>query len=193
MEQSVTTLSISEEVVRREWADIDYAVKEKKLNEIMVNIGECSFGKASDVLICLGLGSCVAVVIYDLNLKIAGLAHVMLPSKDMGLSNSESSTMTNKFADVAIPYLVDYMLKAGCKKDSMRAKITGGAQMFRNINSDELFDIGRNNVLSVKEQLLNNDVCLISEDIHGSEGRTMKFVVETSKAYVRTKSKITLL
>jgi len=180
------------DIVKREWMDIDCAVKEQKMQEVMVDIGECAIGDASKVLVCLGLGSCVGVVIFDINRKVAGLAHVMLASKSMGFAGSESLNLSKKFADVAVPYLVESLLKAGCAKGAMRSKIAGGAQMFKD-SSDELFDIGRRNVASVKEILKGYNIPVISEDIYGSEGRTMKFVVDTSKAYVRTKSRMIAL
>jgi chemotaxis protein CheD len=188
MEQSVA-VSASEDIVKREWVDIDGALKDHLLTEVIVNIGECVTGNSSNVLVCLGLGSCVAVTIFDPTAKIAGLAHVMLPSKDMSLSDFESNNLNKKFADVAIPFIVESLLKSGCLKSSLRAKITGGAQMFKT-NSDEMLDIGKRNVNSVKIQLSNFNIPIISENIYGSEGRTMRFIINDSRMFVRTKSKL---
>jgi len=190
MEEVVAVASV--DIVKREWADLDSAVKEHSLEELMANIGECNVGDSSKILVCIGLGSCVGVVIFDPEKKIAGLAHVMLPSKNMAVNNPESAYALRKFADVAIPYILESLIKLGCSKSSLRSKIAGGAQMFKN-GGDEMFDIGKRNVVAVKEQLSMNGIPLIAEDIHGSEGRTMKFVVGTSKAYVRTKNRMIVL
>ena len=52
------------------------------MNEIIVGIGEIQLGYKDDLLISLGLGSCVGVVLYDELNKIGGLAHVMLPDSN---------------------------------------------------------------------------------------------------------------
>ena len=47
--------------------------------EIHVGMGEINIGTTGDTLSALGLGSCVAVVLYDPVAKVAGAAHIMLP------------------------------------------------------------------------------------------------------------------
>jgi chemotaxis receptor (MCP) glutamine deamidase CheD len=59
---------------------IIYNKQNKKMNEINVGMGELKFGYIDDTLVSLGLGSCVGVVIYDKEKKIAALSHIMLPS-----------------------------------------------------------------------------------------------------------------
>ncbi len=60
-----------------------------------------------DELIALGLGSCIALVMIDSQAQIAGLAHVMLPE------SSGPTTLPGKFADTAVPELLDRMIGAG--------------------------------------------------------------------------------
>ncbi|MCR4947175.1 MAG: chemotaxis protein CheD, partial [Lachnospiraceae bacterium] len=36
-------------------------------------------GTSDDVLITLGLGSCIGIALYDPTIKLGGLAHIMLP------------------------------------------------------------------------------------------------------------------
>ncbi|MFH0869540.1 MAG: response regulator [archaeon] len=50
------------------------------MSEIIVEMGGIEIGRENDTLLSLGLGSCVGVIIYDPLRRIAGLAHVMLPS-----------------------------------------------------------------------------------------------------------------
>ena len=67
------------------------------------------------------LGSCIGVALYDRRAGIGGLAHVMLPD-----SRGEVK-MPGKFADTAIPALVEKLTQAGAGK--LSAKIAGGANM----------------------------------------------------------------
>nr|MBO2470888.1 chemotaxis protein CheD [Bacillota bacterium] len=50
---------------------------------IKVGMADLQVAKAPDRLVTVGLGSCVAVCIYDPTAKVAGLAHVMLPSSEL--------------------------------------------------------------------------------------------------------------
>ena len=75
-----------------------------------IGLGEMKVTKDdSVVLTCLGLGSCVGMAAYDPVSKVAGMAHIVLPRSD------GRSGLPAKFADTAIPALVDEM----CKLDSL--------------------------------------------------------------------------
>ncbi len=50
------------------------------------------------LLTTIGLGSCVGIALYDKQNKIAGLAHIMLPSSKE-IKNNENKA---KFADTGI-------------------------------------------------------------------------------------------
>lgn len=64
------------------------------MEEIVVSLGEVAIGYEGDILISLGLGSCVAVVLYDPTSKIGGLAHVMLPeSKEFTMNMPQKRVM----------------------------------------------------------------------------------------------------
>ncbi|HLV10774.1 MAG TPA: chemotaxis protein CheD, partial [Halanaerobiales bacterium] len=86
---------------------------------IRVKMAEYSIGQAPDVLITIGLGSCVGVALYDKNSRIGGMIHIMLPENRKGLKPS-------KFADTGIPYLLDKMVEAGASRNNITAKIAGG-------------------------------------------------------------------
>ena len=47
---------------------------------IKVGMVDLNVTKAPGILTTLGLGSCVGIALYDKHNKIAGLAHIMLPS-----------------------------------------------------------------------------------------------------------------
>ena len=85
---------------------------------VKVCIGEFRLAAAGEQLVIHGLGSCVAVVLYDQNLKIGGLAHIMLPT----VKENESSSQLNKFADVAIgKHSWPYELRVGTIKLQVKA------------------------------------------------------------------------
>lgn len=108
-----------------------------------------------------GLGSCVGLTLYDPHLKLAGMAHVMLPSSDIA---REGQLNIAKYADTALPELFERMLKLGAERRRLIAKMAGGAQMFAFAGSGDTMRIGPRNVESCKEMLVDLGIPLIAED-----------------------------
>ena len=68
------------------------------IQRIKVGMADLNAAKAPGVLVSLGLGSCIGIALYDEYVRVAGLAHIMLPSSKM-IKNNENKA---KFADTAI-------------------------------------------------------------------------------------------
>jgi len=151
-------------------------------NEIKVGIADLNIAFSPDKLITVGLGSCVGIAIYDKCVGLAGLAHIMLPD------SSQFNKITNeiKFADLAIPILVDKMIKKGAKLSNMRAKIAGGASMFNFSDKSIVMDIGNRNSIAVKNALKILSIPLVSEDIGGNKGRTLIVDISSGILSIRT-------
>jgi chemotaxis protein CheD len=153
--------------------------------EIKVGIGDLNIALPPDKLITLGLGSCVGIALYDAQNKIAGLAHIMLPDSS-GFTN-QSNPM--KFADKAIPMLIEKMKSNGSNIRMIKAKIAGGASMFAFADKSPMMDIGNRNGIAVKEVLRMFNIPIVSEDLGGNSGRTMIIEAETGKTYIKTVGK----
>jgi chemotaxis protein CheD len=149
---------------------------------IKVGMADLKYASSPSVLTTLGLGSCVGIALYDKKNKIAGLAHIMLPSSTQARNNYNEA----KFADTAIVKLVEEMLKLGASKQLMVAKLAGGAQMFMFNDTSELMRIGEKNVTASKEVLSNLKIPIVSEDTGGNYGRTIELYSETGKLIVKT-------
>ena len=106
-----------------------------------IGLGEMKVTKDdSVVLTCLGLGSCVGMAAYDPVSKVAGMAHIVLPRSD------GRSGLPAKFADTAIPALVDEMCKLGALQSRLVVKIAGGTHMSGSPGAGSLFKTGERNV-----------------------------------------------
>lgn len=79
-------------------------------NLIKVGMADLNVVSQSGVLKTTGLGSCVGVTLYDSRSKVAGMAHVMLPSSEIA---REGSLNIAKYADTAIPELISRMEQLG--------------------------------------------------------------------------------
>lgn len=153
---------------------------------VKVGIADLNIASAPHSIRTSGLGSCVGVIIYDPFRKVSGLAHIMLPDSSL----SRQSKMNDyKYADTAIPILVDQLIEAGAKKASLKAKIAGGAQMFKFSSQSDMMRIGPRNTEAVVAELKRLGIPLLASDTGGNCGRTIEFFPETGELHIRTVNK----
>lgn len=129
-----------------------------------------------------GLGSCVGLTLFDGNRRIAGMAHIMLPSSDIA---REGKINPAKYADTAVPELIARLQRAGADIGRLVAKMAGGAQMFALAGKD-MMRIGPRNVESVKQALERYGIPLVAEDTGGDYGRTIEFDSRTGMLLIRS-------
>jgi len=137
--------------------------------EIKVGIADLNVDLDPGAIMTIGLGSCIGIALYDKTVKVAGLAHIMLPDS----TQFKSNTNPMKFADLAIPMLIEKMEKQGSNKRNIIAKIAGGASMFNFSDKSIISDIGKRNSEAVKKALKSESIRIMAEEIGGNKGRTM--------------------
>ncbi len=152
-------------------------------NLIKVGMADLNIALSGDSLKTTGLGSCVGVTLYDPMRKVAGMAHVMLPSSQIARENQVNLA---KYADTAIPELLDRMLAAGAMVERMKAKMAGGAQMFAMTGQGDSLRIGPRNVESCIEMLARFRIPILAQDTGGSYGRTIEFNSLTGMLSIRS-------
>jgi chemotaxis protein CheD len=147
---------------------------------IVVSLGEMHvLRKSSTVLCCVGLGSCVCVCSYDPVAKVAGMAHIVLPT-------SKGREPSPKYADTAIPMLLHEMCKQGATTHRLIIKIAGGAQMYATKSITSTFNIGAENVEMVKNVFAIQGITIVASETGGSSGRTVRMDSDTGKITVTT-------
>ncbi|WP_058303953.1 chemotaxis protein CheD [Gorillibacterium timonense] len=139
---------------------------------IKIGMADLNVTASPGILKTTGLGSCVGLTLYDPHVKIAGMAHVMLPSSDIA---KEGQLNHAKYADTAIPMLIQRMVALGAVISRMESKMAGGAQMFAFSTAKDTMRIGPRNVESCKMMLNQYRIPLKGEDTGGSYGRTVEF------------------
>ncbi len=149
---------------------------------IKVGMADLQSAQHPCVITTLGLGSCVGIALYDPSSKVAGLAHIMLPSSQQARNNTNIA----KFADTAIVKLIDDMVAKGAARIKLTAKLAGGAQMFSFNDSSELLKIGARNIAASKEVLSSLRIPIIAEDTGGNYGRTIEIHSEDGKLLIKT-------
>lgn len=153
-----------------------------ELREIRVGIADLNTAINPQKIMTVGLGSCIGIALLDKTTGIGGLAHIMLPD------SKQFNNVTNpaKFADLAIPILVEKMEKLGANRRNIKAKIAGGAAMFSFSDKSMVMDIGSRNSESVKKVLKELTIPLMAEDVGGNKGRTIVFSTENGMLEIRT-------
>jgi len=149
---------------------------------IKVGMADYKTGRNPNSLISYGLGSCVGIALYDAVNKIGGLAHIMLPDSTQARSTENPA----KFADTALPLMLNEMIKMGATKAKVTAKIAGGAQMFTFANATDVMRVGERNAEAVRMLLKKMDIKILADDTGGNYGRTVELKIDTGIYRVRT-------
>lgn len=112
------------------------------------------------------LGSCIGLALYHRRLQIGALAHVVLPQ------SSTRGAAPGKFADTALPHLLDLLDKEGVNASGLVAKLAGGASMF---GSKGPIQIGEANATAVLKLLEEAHIRVVGHDLGGGKGRRILF------------------
>ncbi len=147
---------------------------------IMVGLGEVTVSQDPEaVLACLGLGSCVAVSVFDPVAKVGAMAHVVLPK-----SHGKTGERAGRYADVAVPLLLQQVRDLGGVDSRFQIYLAGGAQMSLAPGLGTAFKIGEDNVSAVLAVLSAEGLQPAATEIGGNKGRTMRLFIESGKATV---------
>ena len=133
-----------------------------------------------EVLVSLGLGSCIGLAVVDQRAGVAGLAHIVLPAA----TGTPKPGSLNKFADHAVPALVDGMVERGASRVFLHAALVGGASMFAATGAQTL-EVGQRNATAVRELVTARRVPVVAEAVGGTRGRTVKVDVSSGTVSVR--------
>lgn len=149
-------------------------------NKLIVGIADMKMAQKGERLITYALGSCIGICLYDPQIKLAAMVHIMLPiNMEAGRKN------TFKYADTGIRETLNQMVAKGAMKGRITAKIAGGARMFE-VNGGTLGSIGQRNSESVHQVLRRENIRLLWEDVGGKVARTMEFDSATGNGIIRS-------
>ena len=149
---------------------------------IAVGLGDvCVTDDTTQSLASYGLGSCIGVCVYDPVVKVGGMAHVVLPSSNPSAPGPPST----KYADVAIPTLIQHVLRKGASKSRLTAKIVGGARMIQAAGFDDTIEMGVRNLEMVKKALAAEGLAITAADTGGHQGRSVWLHMDSCRVMVR--------
>lgn len=116
------------------------------------------------------LGSCVAVCLWDSNLKYGGMNHYIY-------NKPFNSRQGPQFGSISIPYMIKLMLDMGSLERDINAHIVGGAHNLKLGNAP----VGSNNIEIAEEILKNKGISITTRDTGGEMGRKVVFNTDTGE------------
>ncbi|MDR1066753.1 MAG: chemotaxis protein CheD [Clostridiales bacterium] len=152
------------------------------MGEVIVGMADFKAAKAPEILMTIGLGSCVGIALFDNVNKVAGLAHAMLPNSQELRNNLNPA----KFVDTATIALLDEMTRIGAKKHLIKAKLAGGAQMFKYDTTNESMRIGDRNVEAAMKILGKLYIPVIASQTGENFGRTVRLNAADGALTIKT-------
>lgn len=148
---------------------------------LLIGVGEVAVAEHPRVLVTQALGSCVGLALWDPLRHAGGMAHIMLPlAEDSAVADRHPL----RFADVAIPELVEALAREGSPRRRLVAKIAGGAAMFK--GDSPIASIGDRNAEEVRRQLGMMGIPIRAEDTGASHARTIELHLDTGILLVRS-------
>lgn len=133
------------------------------------------FVSIEDIMIMTVLGSCIAACIWDSRARVGGMNHFMLPDGDF----SEGG---GRYGSYAMELLINQLLKAGARRESLQAKVFGGAQVMAGFTA---MNVGERNTHFVFDYLATERIPVISQDVLDIHPRKVCFFPSSGKALVK--------
>jgi chemotaxis protein CheD len=150
--------------------------------EVVVRVADLRCGLGNDTLVTVGLGSCIAILLYDAEARIGGMAHILLPSPALSRKDSNPA----KFPQTAVPRLLELMGADGAKPQRITARLAGGASMFAALAPPGTIQMGERNLVAARQVLNTHRIPLVGEAVGGDFGRTVRFHICDGRVQIST-------
>jgi chemotaxis protein CheD len=132
------------------------------------------------ILLTTVLGSCVAACITDMEAGVAGMNHFMLP--DDAEADACDQVESMRYGAYAMDVLIAELLRAGGRRERLRAKVFGGAAVLANMT---MLNIGGRNADFVLRYLEKQRITVAAQDLRGLHARRVCLLPAAGKAVVR--------
>ncbi|MBF0477689.1 MAG: chemotaxis protein CheD [Deltaproteobacteria bacterium] len=143
-----------------------------------IHIGELHASREPTVIYTL-LGSCVAVCIFDLEARVGGMNHILLPGKPL----LRGFDVAASYGINAMELLINRIMGLGGDRSRLSAKVFGGAHLLPSISKEN--GVGEKNILCALNFLDNESIRVISQDLGGYQPRKIFFRTDTGEVLLK--------
>jgi chemotaxis protein CheD len=155
-------------------ASFFYADHHFQYDAVKVLPGEY-FVSTDDLMVMTVLGSCIAACIWDGRVRAGGMNHFMLPDGD-------AADGGGRYGSYAMELLINHLLKLGARRETMQAKVFGGAQVMAGFSS---MNVGERNTKFVLDYLATERIPVVSQDVLDIHPRKVCFFPASGKALMK--------
>jgi len=137
-----------------------------------------------DVMVAYGLGSCVAVCLYDPVTRVGGMIHSLLPHSPNGSTSYDGPPA--KFVNQGVPTLLGTLKEMGALRGRLVAHLCGGAQVLAIPSRNSVLNVGDRNITAAEQQLADLGIKIKAQATGGTVGRTVRFYLQDGRVTVRS-------
>jgi chemotaxis protein CheD len=132
------------------------------------------------VLVTYGLGSCIALLVFDPVQRVAGMVHYMLPVA--AITPEKAKECPAMFGDTGVPLLFRRLAEMRSAKQNWIVKAVGGASIQ---DDHRTFEIGKRNYVMLRKLLWSSGLAIRAEAVGGRLSRTARLAVRDGRVTVR--------
>lgn len=136
--------------------------------------GEYLIGDGRGGPISTILGSCVASCLFDIEARLGGMNHFLLPD------GASVGVQAASFGINAMELLINALIKQGAVRARLQAKVFGGARMISGLT-----DIGAKNSEFIRAFLCREGIACVGASLGGTHARRVEFWPESGRARQR--------
>ncbi|MBM6551743.1 chemoreceptor glutamine deamidase CheD [Marinomonas ostreistagni] len=132
-----------------------------------------------EVMITTLLGSCVTVCLFDLDAKVGGMNHFLLPD---GVPENDLLSSAGRYGVHAMELLINDIVKLGGRRANLRAKVFGGANVLQAMTHSQ---VGDENVRFVQSFLKRELIPVDAYDVLGRFPRKVNFFPTSGRVMMK--------
>lgn len=135
---------------------------------IKVLPGEYNVAHRQNEVLVTVLGSCVSACIRDRTSGIGGMNHFMLAASATGAWGDDAKSA--RFGNYAMEKLINELMKAGCNRNTLEAKVFGGGNVIQSS-----VPVGTSNADFVLRYLEQEGIQCVAQDLGGNLPRRIHY------------------
>lgn len=148
--------------------------------DVFLGPGEFYFGDR-DTRIRTLLGSCVAITAWHPRLRIGGMCHYLLPTRN----GRRTGKAEGRYADEALELFLGEIEAAGTSPAGYEVKLFGGGDQFPHLDRRGRTSVSERNLEAGRALVARHGFTIRSEDLGGTGFRNLIFDLQTGDVWMR--------
>jgi chemotaxis protein CheD len=153
-----------------------------ELPVVYLHPGEIFFSNKPSMVSTV-LGSCLSITMFDDRTKFGAISHCQLPICKGANKHCRNCIAPYKFVECTIKNMITKFEENKINRYDLAVKIFGGADVFS--NEEGLFlDVGKQNIITAKKEIIDYKLNLVAMDVGGNEGRQIIFTTNNGDIFL---------